>query len=61
MRLDATYANVHLLRTRRLVQWGMFSMVAITLDAIRSVSSSRMQQCGLVRLSARCRVCSNPL
>uniref|UniRef100_A0A7S3EQP7 protein xylosyltransferase n=1 Tax=Haptolina ericina TaxID=156174 RepID=A0A7S3EQP7_9EUKA len=51
MRLDATYANVHLLRTRRLVQWGMFSMVAITLDAIRSVLDAKVQFDFLINLS----------
>ena len=37
MRLDAVYTNVHVMRTRRLVQWGMFSMVSNYLDGIRSV------------------------
>jgi len=37
MRLDAQYPNVHVMRTRRLVQWGMFSMVSNYLDGIRSV------------------------
>ena len=37
MRLGAAYANVHVMRTRRLVQWGMFSMVSNYLDGIRSV------------------------
>ena len=37
MRLDAAHPNVHVMRTRRLVQWGMFSMVTNYLDGIRSV------------------------
>ena len=37
LRLDAAYSNVHVMRTRRLVQWGMFSMVSSYLDGIRSV------------------------
>ena len=37
MRLDAEHPNVHVMRTRRLVQWGMFSMVTNYLDGIRSV------------------------
>ena len=35
--LERKYAaNVRVLRARRLVQWGTFSMVAIALDAIKS-------------------------
>ena len=34
--LERTYANVRVLRARRLVQWGMFSMVLIALDAIKT-------------------------
>ena len=35
-KLELSYANVHVLRTRRLVQWGMFSMVVPMLDAIKA-------------------------
>ena len=44
MHLADKYPNVHMLRTRRLVQWGMFTMVAITLDAIRTVLDSKARR-----------------
>ncbi|KAL1526060.1 hypothetical protein AB1Y20_020881 [Prymnesium parvum] len=51
VRIAEKYPNVHILRTRRLVQWGMFSMVAITLDAMRSVLDSGLPFDYLINLS----------
>lgn len=51
MRIQEKYPNVHILRTRRLVQWGMFTMVAITLDAIRSVVDSKLPFDYVINLS----------
>ena len=38
--LQAKHANVHVVGARRLVQWGMWSMVSIALDAMHSVLSA---------------------
>ena len=49
--LQRSHPNVHVLGARRLVQWGMFSMVATALDAIQSVVASGLSFDFFINLS----------
>ena len=49
--LQRSHPNVRVLGARRLVQWGMFSMVAIALDAMASVVASRLHFDFFINLS----------
>ena len=49
--LAAQHANVVVLRARRLVQWGMWTMVATGLDAMRTVLDARLHFDFFVNLS----------
>jgi hypothetical protein len=49
--LGRQYPNVHVLGTRRLVQWGMFSMVAPALDAIKTVLTAGLRFDFFINLS----------
>ena len=48
---ERKHPNVRVMQTRRLVQWGMFTMVAIMLDAIHSVLSSALSFDFFINLS----------
>ena len=49
--LERQHANVRVLQARRLVQWGMWSMVAIMLDAVHTLLSSQLPFDFLINLS----------
>ena len=49
--LERTHPNVRVLQARRLVQWGMWSMVAIMMDALHTVLSKRVDFDFFINLS----------
>lgn len=50
-KLSSSHSNIHLMETRRQVQWGGWSMVATMLDAIKSISARDLDYDFFINLS----------
>eukprot|EP00966_Prymnesium_polylepis_P244821 5662896-Prymnesium_polylepis.1 len=49
--LTAQHPNIRLMHTRRLVQWGAWTMVAVMLDAVRSITQATLDYDFFINLS----------